>query len=110
MVRARQLLAVGAAALAVASLSVGSALAGDVKGPPGSPATAVPGGNPNKTGAFLHARSLCATSGLNDYNSEEGQNDFHVQSFGILVSGHAPSEPIDPHIANPGDFCMGNLR
>ena len=95
------------AALAVAALSAGSATAGEVMGPPGSPETAVPGGSPNKTGAFLHAGSVCATSGLNDYDTLESQNDFHVQSFGIDVSGHAPSEPVDPHVVTPSDFCRG---
>ena len=91
----------------MAGLGAGGAIAGEVKGPPGSLETAVPGGNPNKTGAATHAGSVCATSGLNDYDTEESQNDFHVQSFGILVSGHAPSEPADPHVVTPSAFCKG---
>ena len=91
----------------MAGLGAGSAIAGEVKGPPGSPAGAVPGGNPNKTGVTDHAHSICATSGLNDYDTDESQNDFQVQSFGIDVSGHAPSEALDPHIVNPSDFCQG---
>jgi hypothetical protein len=95
------------AAVFFAGLSVSAALAGEVKGPPGSPATAQPGGNPNSTGALGHANSICAAHGLNDYDTLEGQNDFHVQSYGIDVSGHAPSEPADPHVFNPGDACRG---
>ncbi len=82
-------------------------LRGEVKGPPGSLATAQPGGNPNATGALDHANSICAANGLNDYDTLEGQNDFHVQSYGIDVSGLAPSEPADPHVFNPGDACRG---
>ncbi|HZO96774.1 MAG TPA: hypothetical protein VFB42_05330 [Gaiellaceae bacterium] len=107
MVRARSVLAAGVCALAVAGLGSGAAFAGEVKGPPGSPATAVPGGNPNSTGALDHANSICAANGLNDYDTLEGQNDFHVQSYGIDVSGRAPSEPADPHVFNPGDACRG---
>jgi hypothetical protein len=105
--RKKSALAIAASALAVAGLSAGSALAGEVKGPPGSPATAQPGGSPNETGALDHASSICAANGLNDYDTLEGQNDFHVQSYGIDVAGLAPSEPADPHLFNPGDACRG---
>jgi hypothetical protein len=110
VVRVRQLIAAGIGVLVFAGLGAGAAIAGEVKGPPGSPTQAVPGGNPNKTGVTAHANSICATSGLNDYDTEESQNDFHVQSFGIDVSGHAPSEPVDPHVVNPSDFCRGAPR
>jgi hypothetical protein len=48
----------------IAALSAGSALAGEVKGPP-------TGGTPtsNDTAAPAHSNSLCAYSGLNDYNN-----------------------------------------
>jgi hypothetical protein len=105
--RKRAVLVVVGSALAIAGLSVGSALAGEVKGPPGSLATAQPGGNPNETGALDQASSICAANGLNDYDTLEGQNEFHVQSYGIDVSGLAPSEPADPHVFNPGDACRG---
>jgi hypothetical protein len=59
---------------------VSAALAGEVKGPPGSLATAQPGGNPNETGALDHARSACAASGLNDFDTLEGQNASQVQT------------------------------
>jgi hypothetical protein len=65
---------------AVASLSAGPALAGEVKGPPGSAETAQPGGNPDKTGALDHANSACAASGLNDFDTLEGQNVSQVQT------------------------------
>ncbi len=50
------------------------ALAGEVKGPPGTV------NNENTTGALEHARSACAASGLNDLDGEEGQNASQVQT------------------------------
>jgi hypothetical protein len=61
-------------------LSAGPALAGEVKGPPGSAETAQPGGNPDKTGALDHANSACAASGLNDFDTLDGQNVSQVQT------------------------------
>ena len=51
-------------AACIAALTAGSALAGEVKGPP-------TGGTPtsNDTAAPSHSNSLCAYSGLNDYNN-----------------------------------------
>jgi hypothetical protein len=73
-----------AAALCAAVLaggSVSAALAGEVKGPPGSSDTAQPGGNPDKTGAVGTANSACAASGLNDFDSADpGQNVSQVQT------------------------------
>jgi hypothetical protein len=66
-----------ATACCVAAIAVGSAsgaLAGEVKGPPRVP------DNTNETGALDHARSACAASGLNDFDSEEGQNVSQVQT------------------------------
>jgi hypothetical protein len=105
----KPLFVIGVCAIAVAGSGAGSAVAGEVKGPPGSAATAVPGGNTNETGAVGTAASACAANGLNDFDTIEGQNDFIVQSYGIDVSGLAPSEPADPHVFNPGDpaACRG---
>ncbi len=75
----RSILAAALCAAVFAGGSVSAALAGEVKGPPGS-ATAQPGGNPNKTGALDHANSACAASGLNDFDSESGQNVSQVQT------------------------------
>ena len=63
-------------ATCVAVLGAGGAFAGEVKGPPGTE------DNTNVTGALDHARSACAASGLNDYDSEdlEGQNVSQVQT------------------------------
>jgi len=66
-------LAVSTAAV-VLSLTAGATLAGEVKGPPGQI------DNTNTTGALEHANSACAASGLNDLDSEEGQNVSQVQT------------------------------
>ena len=60
------------AVLAVAGAS--GALAGEVKGPPNTP------NNTNETGALDHANSACAASGLNDFDSTEGQTVSQVQT------------------------------
>jgi hypothetical protein len=77
----RSILAAALCAAVFAGGSVSAALAGEVKGPPGSPETAQPGGNPNSTGALDHANSACAASGLNDFDSSDpGQNVSQVQT------------------------------
>jgi hypothetical protein len=70
----RSLLAVAVSTVALAGVSAGGALAGEVKGPPGTP------NNTNETGALDHANSACAASGLNDLDSTEGQNVSQVQT------------------------------
>jgi len=72
----RKLLLVTAAVAAFAAAGVGAAIAGEVKGPPGTP------DNTNRTGAPEHANSACAFSGLNDYDSldKDGQVANQVQT------------------------------
>jgi hypothetical protein len=67
------------AALMVMAMALGAsaALAGEVKGPPGDDPEVH---NTNTTGALDHAKSPCASSGLNDYDQEEGQNESQVQT------------------------------
>jgi hypothetical protein len=67
----------------------------------------VVGGSQNFTKAPLNTHSLCAFSGLNDYDPAEGHTSFHAQSFGIDVSGKG--DPADPRAFNPGDICRGKL-
>jgi hypothetical protein len=66
----------------VTALTAGSALAGEVKGPP-------TGGTPtsNATAAPTHANSLCAYSGLNDYIN--GQTDRQTQTPKDAAPGSA---------------------
>jgi hypothetical protein len=70
----KRLFAIAVCAVAFVGVSAGGALAGEVKGPPGTV------NNTNETGALDHARSACAASGLNDMDSEEGQNVSQVQT------------------------------
>ena len=70
----KRLFAVFFCAAALMGVSAGGALAGEVKGPPNQ------ANNTNETGALAHANSACAASGLNDFDSEEGQNVSQVQT------------------------------
>lgn len=63
----------------VAGLSASAALAGEVKGPPGTPGVANSGSGLS-TGAPAHANSICAYNGLNDMIPTQGQIDFIVQT------------------------------
>jgi len=85
-------LAVTAFVAAVLSVGAASAFAGEVKGPPyqGDP---VPGGiaDPSNTTAAVtngHA-SLCAYSGLNDYDASLGQTDRQTQTPKDAAPGSA---------------------
>lgn len=72
-------LAAAICAAAVAGLSSSAALAGEVKGPPGTPGVPFSGsGEP--TGARANANSICAYNGLNDMNPNQGQINFIVQT------------------------------
>ena len=70
----KSLLPAALCAVAIAAAGAGSAFAGEVKGPPNQP------NNTNETGALAHANSACAASGLNDLDSQEGQNVSQVQT------------------------------
>ena len=79
--RKRSMLATAVCAVAVVGPGASSALAGEVKGPPGTPGV-IGSGSEKVTGAPAHANSICAFSGLNDFRAENGQIIFHVQSPG----------------------------
>jgi hypothetical protein len=70
----RSVLAAAVCALALSCLGASGALAGEVKGPPGTV------NNTNETGALGHANSACAASGLNDLDQTFGQNESQVQT------------------------------
>lgn len=81
--------------------SGGTALAGEVTGPPGPDGFATGESTPI---ADYVAHSICAFSGLNAYHpGKEGEYAGHVQSYGAIVSqggkAFAPS---------PGDACNGH--
>lgn len=70
----RQLFAISVCALVLVAVSAREALAGEVKGPPGTV------DNTNTTAAPEHSNSACSYSGLNDLDPEEGQNESIVQT------------------------------
>ena len=72
----RRLSSAMCATLLLLALGAGTVLAGEVKGPPNQI------DNDNTTGALEHARSACAASGLNDFDSADpiGQNESQVQT------------------------------
>ena len=70
----KRLLVVAASAAVLVGAAASGALAGEVKGPPGTI------NNTNETGALDHANSACAASGLNDFDSTSGQNESQVQT------------------------------
>ena len=82
------------AACAAAALSVGAAgaLAGEIKGPPykGPPVPGGIGNESNSTGAVTNGHaSICAFSGLNDFDSLLGQTDRQTQTPKDAAPGSA---------------------
>jgi hypothetical protein len=78
--------------LAVMAIGAGSALAGEVIGPPGTVGV-VGSASQTPTGAPAHANSICAFSGLNDFIN--GQTDRITQT------------PKDGPPGTPGQACRG---
>ena len=70
----KRLLVVTISVVALAGAAVTGAVAGEVKGPPGTV------NNTNDTGALDHANSACAASGLNDLDQSAGQTVSQVQT------------------------------
>ena len=70
----KRLLSIAFCAAAILAVPAGTAFAGEVKGPPRTI------DNTNTTGALDHAHSICAASGLNDFDSHDGQNVSQVQT------------------------------
>jgi hypothetical protein len=70
----KRLVVVAASVAVLVGAGANAALAGEVKGPPNQP------NNTNETGALDHANSACAASGLNDFDSQEGQTVSQVQT------------------------------
>jgi hypothetical protein len=70
----RRLFVVAASAFVLVGAAASGALAGEVKGPPGTP------NNTNETAAPDNANSNCAYSGLNDLDSSAGQVASQVQT------------------------------
>ena len=84
--------AVTACAAIVVSLGAASALAGEIIGPPyrGDPVPGGIGNSTNTTAAVTNGHaSLCAFSGLNDYDANLGQNDRQTQTPKDAAPGSA---------------------
>jgi hypothetical protein len=90
--RKKSLLAVAVCTAALAGASASAAFAGEFSGPPGTPSLTdptPPGGGP--TPVRDHANSICAFSGLNDMNPEQGPTDTIVQTPGhFMLAGITP--------------------
>ena len=69
-----RILATSVLAITLLGAPLAAAVAGEVKGPPGTP------NNTNETGAPTHSNSACSYSGLNDMDSAEGQTSSQVQT------------------------------
>jgi hypothetical protein len=84
--------AAAACAVGIAALTAGSALAGEVKGPPGGGG----GATPIASGA---AASECAFNGLNDF--QQGQTERITQNYGTNIQ-----LGLDPAVFGfPGTGC-----
>jgi hypothetical protein len=70
----KRLVVVAASVAVFVGAGANAAFAGEVKGPPNQ------ANNTNETGALDHANSACAASGLNDFDSQEGQTVSQVQT------------------------------
>ena len=70
----KRLFVVAVSVAALVGAAVSGALAGEVKGPPGTI------NNTNTTAALDHANSACAASGLNDLDQSFGQTVSQVQT------------------------------
>jgi hypothetical protein len=92
--RKKSMLAAAFCAVAVVGGSANGALAGEVKGPPGTGPRTQAQVDAIATGAPAHSNSICSFSGLNDMIPGQGPIDFHVQSPGQDVrNGGAPGIP-----------------
>jgi hypothetical protein len=102
VLRKKSMLATAVCAVAFVGAGAGSALAGEVKGPPGTPGK-FGSGSEQDTAAPKHANSICAFSGLNDFREENGQIEVITQSPGTEHRlGNTP-----PGV--PGEACNGHL-
>jgi hypothetical protein len=76
----RTKVAVAACAAVVAALGAVPALAGEVKGPPGTGERTQEQVDAIRTGAPAHSQSICSYNGLNDKVPGQGPTDTQVQT------------------------------
>jgi hypothetical protein len=87
-----RLLAVATCVAAVMGVGASGALAGEIKGPPyqGPPVAGGIGDSTNSTPAVTNGHaSICAFSGLNDFDSDLGQVDRQTQTPKDAAPGSA---------------------
>ncbi|HWD85131.1 MAG TPA: hypothetical protein VG321_05225 [Solirubrobacteraceae bacterium] len=80
----RQVFAISMSVAALTGAGASGALAGEVKGPPGTI------DNTNDTAAPSHANSACAFSGLNDYNNGQTVSQVQTAADSFKYYGLAP--------------------
>jgi len=88
----KRLLLVAASVAALVLAAASGALAGEVKGPPyqGAPVPGGIGNSTNTTAAVTNGHaSICAFSGLNDFDSTLGQTDRQTQTPKDAAPGSA---------------------
>jgi hypothetical protein len=103
MLRTTSRLAAAVCTLAFVGASAAPAIAGEVKGGPGTPGVFGSGSEEN-TAAPTHANSICAFSGLNDFRVGFGEIETITQSPGTEHRlGNTP-----PGV--PGTACNGHLN
>ena len=104
----RQRVVATVCAVVVAGVAAGAALAGEVKGPPyqGPPVSGGIVDETNSTPAGLNAHSLCAFSGLNDYDLGPRPDSKPTQT----PADNAPGAPGQGFEIAPGVVisCRGN--
>lgn len=88
---AKAFLAAVVCALSVAGAGATAAMAGEVIGPPG--------GGTSDTAAPTHANSICAFSGLNDYNQGQTVSIVQTAADSFKYYGLPPG--------TPGTACRG---
>jgi hypothetical protein len=106
----KRILSVAASVAVLAAAAASGALAGEVKGPPGTPC----GGDTgvtcqpsfNDTAAPSHANSACAFSGLNDENPAFGQTASIVQTAADSFKYYG----LAPGVEGTAGLCQGGTN
>lgn len=96
----KRLLVAAVSVFALTGAGASGALAGEVKGPPGTP------DNYNDTAAPTHANSNCAYSGLNDLNPLYGQTVSIVQTAADSFKYYG----LSPGVEGTLGLCQGGTN
>lgn len=96
----RRLVAVVVSVVVLVGAAATGALAGEVKGPPGTPSST------NDTAAPANANSNCAYSGLNDLNPAFGQTVSIVQTAADSFKYYG----LTPGVEGTAGLCQGGTN